>query len=148
MNKIFTFLVAVAVVFPIVLKAESTIYVFDNYPFQKMAGLSFNGDEISLADRPLLKEKMGMKEYVKGLTKITVKNDGRLLVVREFEWAGKPYHDEMTIDLNDGDVYYLELVSGPKSTLKLLKAQDGEKKLRELPKKKDWTVFPDQSYDK
>lgn len=127
-------------------KAESVIYVFDNYPYQLMDELSFNGEALPISERPFLREKNHLKEYKKGLTKYIIKNDGRLLIVRDFTWASKPYHDEITLDLNDGDVYYLELVSGIKSKVKLLKDNEGQKKLQKIASDETWIVFPNYEY--
>lgn len=127
--------------------AESVIYLFDNYPHQRMDGFSINGDNIELGFREFLHEKLGLASYKKGVNKIIVRNDGRAILVRDMTWANKPYHDEMTLDLNDGEVYYIELVTGPKSKLKLLKPSDGEKKLKKAEKDKNWQIFPEKVYD-
>lgn len=129
-------------------KAESVIYIMDNYNHKQMDALMFNGDKIPLQPKVYLKDFMGLDVFKKGLTKCIVKNDGRIMIVRDATWAGKPYHDEMTLDLNDGETYYLELMSGPKSTLKLLNPKKGAKEVEKILKNnKDWTVFEDIVYE-
>lgn len=140
-------LALICFMFPETNKADSTIYVFDNYAYQQLDYLTLNGDTIPLVERPVEKEGL-MTKYKKGLTKYIIKNDGRLTLTREFHWAGKPYYDEITLDLNDGDVYYLELVTGWHSTIKVLKPKEGEKKIEKAEKKpKEWVIFPEVVYE-
>jgi hypothetical protein len=129
-------------------RAESTIYLFETCKYVLLDSVTFNGDEIALVKRPFEKMYVGLLPYYsKGVTKCTIKNDGRILIVRDFTHAQKPYHDEMTLDLNDGDVYYIEMVSGMASKIKLLKQKDGEKLLKKAMSDKEWVVKDDTVYE-
>lgn len=132
---------------PQTMYADSTVYIFDNWAYMPLDYLTFNADTIQLVERPIQKHGT-LDKYKKALTKYTIKNDGRLTIAREFHWYGKPYHDEITLDLNDGDVYYLQMVSGMHSTIKLLKPKDGEKDIEKAKKKPDeWIICPDVTYE-
>lgn len=149
-NITFSILFAVALLCcSFAVRSEATIYIFDNFNLQQVEGLYFNGDKIPLQPKEIAKVQLGQTHYHKAVTKCVVKNEGRLVIVRDFIWYEKPFHDEMTIDINDGDVYYLELFAGVHSTMKLLKTKDGEKALQKVLKnKKSWRVFDDIIYDK
>ncbi len=129
-------------------KAESTIYLFDNYKYVNDTKVQFNGQDLNLPERPFYKNFYNLKEYKKSITKVTIPEDGRILIARDFMWANKPYHDEMTLDLNDGDVYYIELVAGMKSTLKIIKEKDAQKYLKKVSENKDWYCNPDIVFGK
>lgn len=121
-------------------KADSVVYLIDNLYTVPGLDVKFNGDLLPLKLKIKQKEKMGISYYNHQITKCIIKNDGRLLIERDYTWFDKPYHDEITLDLNDGDVYYIDLVNGMKSKIKLMSDKDGEKTLKKAASKKDWTI--------
>lgn len=129
-------------------KAESIIYIFDNYPYAQMQSVTFNGEDINLSEKPFKKVKLGLTEYKKGVTRCVIKNEGQVIITRDLIWADKPYHDEITLDVTDGENYYIELVSGPSSKIKLLKEKDGVKKFAKAEKDTDsWVINEDFVYE-
>lgn len=129
--------------------AAGVIYLFDNHKYIPNQIVYFNGNLIPLPELKLLKKTKSLDAYKRSVTKIVVKNPERIIIVRDFTWFEKPYHDELTLDVADGDVYYVELVSGIHSRLNLLTTQDGAKLLEKVTKDtKNWTVNPPQYYGK
>lgn len=129
--------------------AAGVIYIFDNFKYSNGMIVRFNGNVIPLPNLELKKEsKHGLDTYRRAVTKIVVKNQGRIIIARDFTWYGKPYHDELTLDVADGDVYYVELLHGINSKLNLMDTKDGEKEYQKVSKDtKNWKVNPPQYYE-
>ena len=129
--------------------AEATLYIFDNYKFANMDYVTFNGEKFNLPQKEYNGKYMGqMDQYKRAVTKITIKNEGPLIIAREMTWFQKPYHDEITFDIVDGETYYIELISGPKNKIKVLKEKDGVKALKKAEKDtKGWNVNEPMEYE-
>ena len=125
--------------------AESTIYLFQNFPYLSTwhYDVTFNGDTISLPQTEMLNPNSnGLKKYPKAVHKCNIKNDGRLIITKEYSWYQKPYHDEIILDLVDGETYFIEYMSGFSNNFKLLDSKKGEKLLQKAGKdNKNWVVF-------
>ncbi len=130
--------------------AAGVIYIFDNFKYANNMLVRFNGNLIPLAELELKSKGKngGLNTYRRAVTKIVVKNPGRIILAREFKWFDKPYHDELTLDVADGDVYYVELLHGTGNKLNLMKTKDGEKEYQKVSKDtKNWKVNPPQYYE-
>ncbi len=130
--------------------AAGVIYIFDNHKYINSMLVRFNGNLLPLPEMEVIShnKKLGYKTYRRAVTKIVVKNPGRIIMARDFTWYEKPYHDELTLDVADGDVYYVELVHGMSNKLCLLKTKDGEKEYKKVSKDtKNWKVNPPQYYE-
>ena len=117
--------------------AESTIYFIQTHPYLSTWHyyVTFNGDTIDFpGQEPLNPDTKSFKKYPKAFVECTIKNPGRLVVTKEFHWMDKPYHDEITLDLEDGETYYLESMHGFSNKMNLLKTKDGEKALNKAKK--------------
>lgn len=130
--------------------AAGVIYIFDNFKYANNMLVRFNGNLIPLAELELKSKGKngGLDTYRRAVTKIVVKNPGRIILAREFKWFDKPFHDELTLDVADGDVYYVELLHGTGNKLNLMKTKDGEKEYQKVSKDtKNWKVNPPQYYE-
>lgn len=130
--------------------AAGVIYLFDNHQYVPNMVIRFNGNIIPLPELELIREanKWSMNLYRRAVTKVVVKNPGRIILSRDFTWYEKPFHDELTLDVADGDVYYVEYVHGLHNKLNLMKTKDGEKEYKKVSKDtKNWKVNPPQYYE-
>lgn len=129
--------------------AAGVIYIFDNFKYSNGMIVRFNGNVIPIANLELMKaSKHGLDTYRRAVTKIIIKNPGRIILAREFKWFDKPFHDEFTLDVADGDVYYVELIHGMNNKLNLMSSKDGEKEYKKVSKDtKNWKVNPPQYYE-
>lgn len=128
--------------------AESSIYLIDSYLYKPMDKITINGKVINTPERVPIGNYLQLTKYRKSITKVNVPDDGRVIITRDMTWADKPYHDEITLDLVDGDTYYIELISGMKSKIKVLKEKDGKKTLEKAQKDtKEWQINPDIIYE-
>lgn len=128
--------------------AESSIYLIDSYPYKPMDKITINGKVINTPERVPIGNYLQLTKYRKTITKVNVPDDGRVIITRDMTWADKPFHDEITLDLVDGDAYYIELISGMKNKIKVLKEKDGKKTLEKAQKDtKEWQINPDIIYE-
>lgn len=123
-------------------KSESFVYVFDTFDFTP-SEITINGEKINIPERPVKKEDI-FTYLKKSVTKLIFPNEGNILFVRDMEWAKKFYHDELPIDLVDGETYYIKNISGMKSKIKMLTEKEGKKLLEKAQKDtNDWIINDD-----
>lgn len=122
-----------------VAQAEGVVYLFgDKTP--KPFAISINGSEKFVLEGKILKRQGsntigGVTEvfntYSNVVQKIIFHEDGQYMISFDLSWFGKPYHDEIVIDITDGDVQYVVISNSIKGLkFKPLKESDGLKKLK------------------
>ena len=131
----FAFLTCLAV------KAESTVYLLlldkenMNQVFTAIVEGANNGTvEI---ERAFLKTKLGgrLTYYGKAMRKCLFKNDGRTTISYSFtNVAGtSDWSDSITLDLQDGDTYYIQLITGNnKYQIKELTEKEFQKETKKI----------------
>lgn len=127
-------------------KAESTIYFFENHPYLADCTITLNGDTIPLPERKFKKTNGFTKltSYYRAQTKCIVPGDDKVVITFEFLWMERPFHDEISLDLNDGEIYYILLTNNSSAKMKILSEKEGQKKLKEVAKKTDdWVINSD-----
>ena len=124
-------------------KAESTVYLLVNanttLPTFEVSVSGANNDEISIIT-PYFKSELGgrIPRHKKAIRKCIFKNNGRTIISYSYQNASgtKDWSDTITLELEDGKTYYIELVSGKvKYKIKELTEKEYLKKTKKTNKK-------------
>ncbi|MBQ7420900.1 MAG: hypothetical protein IJV27_01950 [Prevotella sp.] len=133
-------------------KAQSTVYFFWDFGRMSWDELPFklNG-KTAFSLKPRYTKSIGdFQLYSKALRKVTFNKEGKYVVSVDQEWAQKPYHAEVVLNVEKGETYYVVLDCTIKNAfeLKILSEKDGEKFLAKALKDKKYEVNPDITYGK
>lgn len=131
-------------------QAEGIVYLFgDKSP--KPFAISINGSEKFVLEGKILKRQGsntigGVTEefntYSNVVKKIIFSEDGQYMISFDMSWFGKPYHDEIVIDITDGDIQYIVISNSIKGLkFKPLKESDGLKKLKKAEEDTKKTII-------
>lgn len=122
-------------------KSNATIYIFlDHKGFFESFPININGEhKFGLEGKVISSDKNFGNRYSQAVRKINVHGEGQTIISYDVTWYGKPYHNEIAIDITDGGVYYIKLFTekifkalAKKRNgweFKLLKQKDGLKEL-------------------
>lgn len=143
------FFIAFFVLFTIAFSArsESTVYLLINakptLPTFEVSVSGANTGEVVI-DCPFIKKQYGiLPRHKKAIKKCIFKNPGRTVLSYAYEnKAGtKDWSDSITLDLQDGETYYIQLISGDiKYKIKELTEKEYLKATKKI---KDFEVNPD-----
>lgn len=131
--------------------AQCTVYIyFDHVMGWPVLPFKVNGEH-AFDLKPDRWTKFGTNSgtpvYQKVLRKVIFNTPDHYVISFDGVWAGKPYHVETMINLEDGETYYIEFdwkINGP--TFKEVPAKQGLKFLKKAQKRKDITINPDFVY--
>ncbi len=145
MKKILLAFVALTAI--IAVRAESTVYLLvDARPTTPTFHVLFEGANNGETDIncPFIKNRFGLlPTHKKAVQKVTFKNDGRTVLSYKYEnVAGtRDMSDAITLDLQNGETYYIQLISGDiKYKIKELTEKEYLKKMK---KRSDYEINPD-----
>lgn len=138
-------------------RADETaiVYLFyDVKHYIKALPISVNGKVVCHMEGKESTSKMTGTRYEKSMCKMIVHGEGKMTIANDFTWADKPYHNEISLNVADGGVYYVKIyienmfnAFTKKRTgleMKQLSQKDG---LKELKKKDKYCVNPDVDVD-
>lgn len=128
--------------------AESTVYIIMNYDAllsgEPIIKLNVNDQHVCDMELTLKKQTQDFYQYKKAVKKLIFNEEDTYIISYDLNWYGDvPHHADITLDLVDGETYYIQL--GQKSfknawAFKLLTEKEAMKKLK---KAKDYDFLPD-----
>lgn len=129
--------------------AQATIYIFfDSKHYFKQFPIDINGRHACYMEGKETTSKMYGTRYEKSCRKIDIHGEGKVVISYDIIFAQKPFYNSITIDVSDGEVYYVKLslenlfnaIAKKRSSweFKLLKQKEGLKELQD----KKYTVNP------
>lgn len=136
--------------------AESTVYIIMNYdtfmPITQngMIKMSIDGEhafnmQLEPKDDKIWYETT--RTYRKAIQKMIFNEEGRFVISFDLVWFGdKPCSDEITLDLTDGSVHYIQMFQRSFSKSGNFKILTEKEWLKKMKKVKDYTILPDYVY--
>ncbi len=129
------------------LRAESTVYLLvdakTTLPTFTVSVEGANNGTVVI-QTPFIKMLYGLlPRHKKAIRKCIFNNDGRTVLSYAYEnkTGSKDWSDSITLDLQDGETYYIQLVSGDiKYKIKELTEKEYQKRTKKI---KDFEVNPD-----
>lgn len=152
MYKKFIFLFFIYCISVTKVSAISTVYFIWSFgrSVWKEIPFSINGYQaFSLIGKPL-KKIADFQYYSKSIRKVMFTKEGKYIVSADQTWYEKPYHTEVVLNLEDDDVYYIELQCNISNSfnLKILSNKEGEKKIMKMMNDDKVSVNPEIVYGK